>query len=50
MFEGLHRLKAPGASDVFVGTGDMIPANALYEAAGFTEACTGYNWVKVIRA
>ena len=50
MFEGLHRLKALGASDVYVGTGDMIPANALYEAVGFTEAYAGYEWVKVMQA
>jgi mycothiol synthase len=49
MFEGLHRLKSLGASDVYVGTGDMIPANALYEAVGFTEAYAGYDWVKVMQ-
>jgi mycothiol synthase len=47
MFEGLHRLKAIGAKDVYVGTGDMIPANRLYEAVGFTEAYKGYTWRKV---
>jgi mycothiol synthase len=48
MFEGLHRLKAMGAVDVTVDTGDMIPANALYTALGFTEAYKGYAWKKVV--
>jgi ribosomal protein S18 acetylase RimI-like enzyme len=48
MFEGLHRLKAMGAVDVTVDTGDMIPANALYTALGFTEAYKGYAWKKVL--
>jgi GNAT superfamily N-acetyltransferase len=30
MQEGLHRLKAHGAVDVVVETGDMVPANRLY--------------------
>jgi mycothiol synthase len=47
MFEGLHRLKALGATDVYVGTGDAVPANRLYEAVGFTEAYKGYIWRKV---
>lgn len=46
MFEGLHRLKALGAADVYVGTGDMEAANALYESVGFTEAYRGYIWRK----
>ena len=48
MFEGLQRLKVLGASDVYVDTGDMIPANALYESIGFTEAYKGYIWRKVL--
>lgn len=44
MFEGLHRLKALGALDVYVDTGDAIPANELYDAVGFTEAYKGYIW------
>lgn len=48
MLEGLHRLKAMGALDVTVDTGDMIPANALYTALGFTEAYKGYAWKKVV--
>jgi mycothiol synthase len=47
MFEGLHRLKALGAADVYVGTGDAVPANRLYESIGFTEAYKGYVWRKV---
>lgn len=47
MVEGLHRLKALGAVDVMVGTGDMIPANRLYDSLGFTEVCKGYVWRKV---
>lgn len=50
MFEGPHRLKALGASDVYVGTGDRIPANELYESVGFTEAYQGYDWVKVMQS
>lgn len=47
MQEGLLRLKAIGAVDVTVGTGDMIPANRLYDSLGFTEAYKGYIWQKV---
>ena len=46
MLDGLHRLNALGASDVFVDTGDQIAANKLYEAVGFTEAYKGYIWQK----
>lgn len=49
MFEGLHRLKALGATYVFVDSGDAVPANALYESVGFTEAYKGYMWRRVIR-
>lgn len=48
MLEGLHRLRAMGAVDAIVDTGDMIPANALYSALGFTEAYKGYAWRKVV--
>lgn len=48
MHEGLHRLKAYGAIDVEVGTGDMIPANRLYTSMGFTEAYKGYYWRREI--
>jgi GNAT superfamily N-acetyltransferase len=47
MFEELHRLKALGAADAYVGTGDAVPANRLYESIGFTEAYKGYVWRKV---
>ncbi len=45
--EGLRRLKKLGATDVYVDTGDMVPANQLYEGVGFTEAYTSYAWRKV---
>ncbi len=47
MVEGLQRLRVLGAADVMVGTGDMIPANRLYDSLGFTETCKGYTWRKV---
>ncbi len=47
MQEGLLRLKAIGAIHVTVGTGDMIPANRLYDSLGFTEAYKGFVWQKV---
>jgi ribosomal protein S18 acetylase RimI-like enzyme len=46
MFEGLHRLKALGAVDVEVQTGDAGPANALYDSIGFTEKVKGWYWRK----
>jgi len=48
MVEGLHRLRALGAADVSVDTGDMIPANRLYDSIGFTEVCLGHVWRKEI--
>lgn len=48
MFEGLRRLKALGASEVMVGTGDAVAANQLYESIGFTEAYQGWVWRKTI--
>ena len=48
MVEGLHRLKALGATDVIVDTGDMIPANRLYDSIGFTEVCRGHTWRKKV--
>jgi GNAT superfamily N-acetyltransferase len=47
MFEGLRRLKTLGATDAYVGTGDAVPANQLYESVGFTEAYRGHAWRKV---
>lgn len=46
MREGLRRLHALGAEHAFVETGDMEPANALYDAVGFTEAYLGHYWTK----
>ena len=48
MFAGMHRLKALGARGASVDTGDAVPANALYEAVGFTEAYVGFSWRKVV--
>jgi ribosomal protein S18 acetylase RimI-like enzyme len=45
--EGLRRLKALGTTDVYVDTGDMVPANRLYESVGFTEAYASFAWRKV---
>ena len=47
MNEGLRRIQALGATMAIVGTGDMIPANRLYEALGFTDAHTDWLWEKV---
>jgi mycothiol synthase len=47
MLKGLHRLRALGATAVTVETGDMIPANRLYDSIGFTEVSKGYIWRKV---
>lgn len=46
MQEGLLRLRAWGALNVVVETGDMIPANRLYASMGFTEIYKGYYWLK----
>jgi ribosomal protein S18 acetylase RimI-like enzyme len=48
MLEGLHRLRALGAVDVTVDTGDAVPANALYSSIGFTEAYRGFAWRKLM--
>lgn len=48
MFEGLRRLKALGAVQVTVETGDAPAANALYESVGFTEAYTGHYWRRTL--
>lgn len=44
LLEGLTRLRALGVTDVYVDTGDAVPANRLYEAVGFTEAYTSCAW------
>jgi ribosomal protein S18 acetylase RimI-like enzyme len=49
MREGLLRLRASGATDVVVETGDMVPANRLYSSIGFTEAYHGHHWRRVWR-
>jgi mycothiol synthase len=46
MTEGLLRLWEIGAVEASVDTGDMVAANALYTAMGFTEAYRGYSWRK----
>jgi ribosomal protein S18 acetylase RimI-like enzyme len=46
MIEGLHRLQALGVADVTVDTGDMIPANRLYDSLGFGEVQLGRVWRK----
>ncbi len=48
MQEGLLRLREVGAVDITVDTGDMIPANRLYDSLGFTEAYQGFSWQKVL--
>lgn len=46
MQEGLLRLRALGAVEATVDTGDMLPANRLYDSLGFTEAYRGWTWRK----
>jgi GNAT superfamily N-acetyltransferase len=46
MREGLLRLADLGAQDVTVETGDMIPANRLYDSIGFSEVRKGVIWRK----
>jgi mycothiol synthase len=46
MREGLRRLRALGAADAYVETGDGEAANGLYDAVGFTEAYLGHYWEK----
>lgn len=46
MRAALHRAQALGARRVTVETGDMIPANALYDSLGFTEAYKAHAWRK----
>lgn len=48
MAEGLRRLAALGAKEAVVGTGDMIPANTLYETMGFTDAHISWFWQKIV--
>ncbi len=46
MQEGLLRLRAIGAVAATVDTGNMTPANRLYDSLGFTEAYRGFAWRK----
>lgn len=48
MQEGLIRLRALGATNVIVDTGDMIPANRLYSSLGFGEMYKGHYWRKLL--
>lgn len=48
MREGLLRLRALGVVDVFVDTGDMLPANRLYDSIGFSEVQKTFAWRKVV--
>lgn len=48
MIEGLWRLRALGAVDVTVGTGDDVAANRFYDSLGFDEAYRGNVWEKHI--
>lgn len=48
MREGLRRLRVLGAVHAHVETGDMEPANALYDSVGFTEAYRGHYWRKTL--
>lgn len=44
--EGLRRLRVNGALDAYVDTGDMDPANSLYDSVGFLEVYKGHWWHK----
>jgi predicted N-acetyltransferase YhbS len=46
MQEGLLRLRGLGAQYAIVDTGDMAPANQLYDTIGFSEKQRGYYWRK----
>jgi GNAT superfamily N-acetyltransferase len=46
MQEGLLRLRSIGARAAKVETGDMAPANQLYDAVGFTERYRVNDWRK----
>jgi mycothiol synthase len=48
MYACLQRLKEIGACELTVETGDMIPANALYDSTGFTEVYKSYAWCKEV--
>lgn len=47
MYEGLRRLQARGTTTANVcSAGTSVPANALYDSAGFVEIDRSYNWEK----
>ncbi|MCB9453129.1 MAG: GNAT family N-acetyltransferase [Anaerolineaceae bacterium] len=46
MVEGLRRLQTLDIETVYVGTGEMIPANGLYESLGFTDFHRSQTWRK----
>lgn len=46
IYESLQRIKALGATDAYVGTGDGMAANWLYEATGFNEVYHATVWRK----
>jgi ribosomal protein S18 acetylase RimI-like enzyme len=48
MLEGMRRARAMGAEVIDVGTGDMDPANALYDSLPFAEVYRGRFWEKVV--
>lgn len=47
MLDGFHRVRALGATDIYVDTGGAEAANAFYDAMGFTEAYQGTYWRKL---
>lgn len=48
MIELLYRAVDLGAREITVETGDMIPANALYDSLGFTEVYKSFTWRKLL--
>ncbi len=48
MLEGLHRMKTLGAREATVETGDMGPANSLYDSVGFSEVYQNFVWQKIV--
>jgi ribosomal protein S18 acetylase RimI-like enzyme len=46
MLEGMRRARDLGALTIGVETGDMDPANALYDSLPFTEVYRGRYWAK----
>lgn len=46
LYRGMWALQALGAQLAYVGTGDAVPANVLYRAAGFADCDIEYPWQK----